>query len=74
MFLKNNPDLGWSKKNPTSFLIGFKQKKAGIVLLSHGVTTALPSPLAGLTSEFGMGSGVAPPLKTPANLVSLKTD
>ena len=29
---------------------------------------ALPSPLTGLTSEFGMGSGVAPSLKTPANL------
>jgi hypothetical protein len=44
-----------------SFLIG-SEKKAGIVLLSHGVTTALPSPLADLTSEFEMGSGVAPPL------------
>lgn len=42
--------------------------EAGIVLLSHSLTTAIPSPLAGLTSEFGMGSGVAPPLKTPAKL------
>jgi hypothetical protein len=36
--------------------------KAGIVLLSHSVAAALPSPQAGLTSEFGMGSGVSPPL------------
>ncbi len=44
------------------------KKRTGIVLLSHRVTSALPSPLAGLTSEFGMGSGVSPPLLTPANL------
>lgn len=45
--------------------LGLK-KRAGVVLLSHTVTRAIPSPQAGLTSEFGMGSGVAPLLKTPA--------
>ncbi len=39
------------------------------MLLSHRVTPAIPSPLAGLTSEFGMGSGVPPPLETPAKLL-----
>ena len=30
-------------------------------LLSHSLTRAVPSALEGLTSEFGMGSGMAPP-------------
>jgi hypothetical protein len=34
--------------------------KAGVVLLSHMVAHAIPSPQEDLTSEFGMGSGVAP--------------
>ena len=53
------------KKKPDDFSSGL-QKKAGVVLLSHTVTCAIPSPQEGLTSEFGMGSGVAPLLKTPA--------
>ena len=35
--------------------------KSGDDLLSHQVTLAVPSALEGLTSEFGMESGVAPP-------------
>ena len=31
-------------------------------LLSHAVTHAVPSALEGLTSVFGMGTGVTPPL------------
>ena len=34
---------------------------SGGVLLSHAVTRAVPSALEGLTSEFGMGSGMTPP-------------
>ena len=34
-------------------------------LLSHGVYPAVPSALAGLTSLFGMGRGVSPPLSSP---------
>jgi hypothetical protein len=30
-------------------------------LLSHRVTAAVPSALEGLTSVFGMGTGVSPP-------------
>jgi hypothetical protein len=33
---------------------------SGGVLLSHAVTHVVSSALPGLTSEFGMGSGVAP--------------
>lgn len=36
------------------------KKRTGIVLLSHMVAHAIPSPQEDLTSEFGMGSGVAP--------------
>ena len=34
-------------------------------LLSHGVSPAVPSALAGLTSLFGMGRGVSPPPSSP---------
>ena len=36
--------------------------KAGSVLLSQKVTQLVPSALEGLTSVFGMETGVAPPL------------
>src|SRR5438552_17020342 len=34
-------------------------------LRSHAVTSAVPSALEGLTSVFGMGTGVAPPATSP---------
>ena len=34
-------------------------------LLSQAVTSQVPSALAGLTSGFGMGPGVPPPLLSP---------
>ena len=36
-------------------------------LLSHRVTPAVPSALEDLTSVFGMGTGVTPPLASPGN-------
>ena len=39
----------------------------GDVLLSHKVALAVPSALEGLTSVFGMGTGVAPPLLPPGS-------
>ena len=47
---------------------GDKIKKPGTALLSHPVSRAVSSALAGLTSEFGMGSGVSPPLWAPGFL------
>jgi hypothetical protein len=41
------------------------RKGPGSVLLSHTLTRAVPSALEGLTSEFGMGSGMAPPTLPP---------
>ena len=40
-------------------------KKMGDDLLSHRVSPAVPSALAGLTSLFGMGRGVSPPPSSP---------
>ena len=37
-------------------------KSLGGDLLSHPVSRAVPSALEGLTSGFGMGPGVSPPL------------
>ena len=42
--------------------VGAVQERSGVVLLSHTVSRAVPSALASLTSEFGMGSGVTSPL------------
>ena len=39
--------------------------ESGDDLLSHAVTSAVPSALEGLTSVFGMGTGVAPPASPP---------
>ena len=38
----------------------FKEKSGG-VLLSQGISPQVPSALVGLTSVFGMGTGVTPP-------------
>ena len=38
-----------------------------ILLFSHSVSRALPSPMLSLTAEFGMGSGVSPTLSTLQN-------
>ena len=39
--------------------------EAGGGLLSHDLAVAVPSALTGLTTVFGMGTGVTPPLKPP---------
>ena len=41
---------------------GLLIEKSGGDLLSQGVSPQVPSALAGLTSVFGMGTGVTPPL------------
>ena len=42
-------------------------------LLSHAVTSAVPSALEGLTSVFGMGTGVAPPASPPGIEISRRS-
>ena len=57
-------NTGLKRRNPTLELsVGFH--RPGGVLLSHRATSAVPSALEGLTSEFGMGSGMAPPISPP---------
>ena len=51
--------------NPASSKGDGVRRKPGSVLLSHTLTRAVPSALEGLTSEFEMGSGMAPPTLPP---------
>ena len=46
--------------------------KSGGDLLSHAASRAVPSALRGLTSVFGMGTGVTLSTKPPENLKELK--
>ena len=63
------------EKAPEPFeLGGFLRIIPGGDLLSHRVSRAVPSALEGLTSEFGMGSGVAPPVLTAGNLVDRRIE
>jgi hypothetical protein len=45
--------------------MGFLENNPGSDLLSHAVTHAVPSAVEGLTSVFGMGTGVTPLLWPP---------
>ncbi len=44
---------------------GFAQARSGGDLLSQGISPQVPSALEGLTSVFGMGTGVTPPPSPP---------
>lgn len=46
-----------------------KTSSVGSGLLSQGPASQLPSALEGLTTRFGMGLGVPPPLEPPTELV-----
>ena len=50
------------RKAPTAEVGAFLESMSGCVLLSHTVTSAVPSALKGLASGFGMGPGVSPSL------------
>jgi hypothetical protein len=49
-------------KKPASRRSGLSKLTPGSDLLSHTPTHAVPSAVAGLTSVFGMGTGVTLPL------------
>src|SRR5439155_17488727 len=49
-------------------------QRVGGDLLSHTDDRAVPSALEGLTAEFGMGSGVTPPVKPPETLSTRMSD
>ena len=50
----------------------FSKKDAGNYLLSQRVAPQVPSALEGLTTVFGMGTGVTLPVSSPARLSCLK--
>ena len=56
-FQRTSPGARWRR--------GSILRNGGGVLLSHPVSRAVPSALEGLTSLFGMGRGVTPPLWPP---------
>ena len=49
-------------KAPDHGVIGGFQRSAGDGLLSRALSSGVPSALQGLTTVFGMGTGVAPAL------------
>ncbi len=49
----------------------FKKFNPGGYLLSHAASSAVPSAPRGLTSVFGMGTGVTLSTKPPENLSTL---
>ena len=57
--------LAGQKKEPAREAQALLCQGPGSDLLSHPVARAVPSALEGLTSVFGMGTGVAPPLWPP---------
>ena len=52
-------------KSPLKKFLSGLLNNPGDFLLSHTVTRAVPSAPAGLTSVFGMGTGVTLPTKSP---------
>ncbi len=55
------------QKGPLELTSGLFLNNPGDFLLSHTVTRAVPSAPAGLTSVFGMGTGVTLPTESPEN-------
>jgi hypothetical protein len=64
----NRPSLTPSGPSPGGGPPARDKKKPGNDLLSHSAARAVPSARAGLTSVFGMGTGVSPPLWSPGFL------
>jgi hypothetical protein len=59
--------LGTQRKSPLELTSGLFLNNPGDFLLSHAVTRAVPSAPTGLTSVFGMGTGVTLSTKSPEN-------
>jgi hypothetical protein len=67
---KTAPACVGRRKEPTSIYYSYK-RSLGNDLLSQGVAPQVPSALADLTTGFGMGPGVSPPLESPRDLYNL---
>jgi hypothetical protein len=64
-----NPTQNAKSPREQNALAGFVRINPGDFLLSHAVSRAVPSAPAGLTSVFGMGTGVTLPTKSPENFL-----
>ncbi len=58
---------GGKEKRPRDVCHAGVEGIPGSDLLSHTESRAVPLALEGLTTEFGMGSGVTPPVRPPGN-------
>jgi hypothetical protein len=67
-----NDDFPGPTRKPRNESWALKIEFPGDVLLSHAVYREVPSGLKGLTAVFGMGTGVAPSLRSPGKLVLQK--
>src|SRR6185503_17978153 len=61
-------------KSPRELMLSRALINPGDFLLSHAVSRAVPSAPAGLTSVFGMGTGVTLPTKSPENFSKSNSD
>jgi hypothetical protein len=61
-FLRND-----EKQESPLFRVGFLDANAGDYLISHTLSRAVPSARRGLTSVFGMGTGVTLAVCSPAS-------
>ena len=64
-----DPFIAPQKEKPADFSAGFFKLIPGNDLLSRTVTSTVPLALRGLTSVFGMGTGVSPSVISPENFV-----
>src|SRR3954463_15500406 len=62
------------QKSPRDFSRGLSINNPGGFLLSHAPARAVPSAPRGLTSVFGMGTGVTLSTKPPENLSTLSAE
>lgn len=60
------------KKAPIVFTTGAFKINPGNDLLSHNLAVVVPSAMRGLTSLFGMGRGVSPPLLSPEKTILMQ--
>jgi hypothetical protein len=63
----NSAEAYNKRETPRRFSSGFLNFNPGNDLLSHRVTPAVSSAREGLTTVFGMGTGVTPRLWPPGN-------
>jgi hypothetical protein len=69
----SSPASSTAQKTRATAVARVSNNYPGDVLLSQGAAPQVPSALVVLTSVFGMGTGVAPPLWSPGTLLYLLT-